>query len=43
MMVRMLEDILCITVLMLTPDFLCKKFGVYTSCRRIMGRRCEIE
>lgn len=43
MIVRVLEDILCIAVLILTPDVLCESLGVYRRYRRIMERRHEIE
>lgn len=41
MLLRLTEDILCIIVLILVPCFLREKFGVYTSCQKILERRCD--
>lgn len=39
MLLRLIEDILCIAVLLSIPNFLCEKLGVYTSCQKILERR----
>lgn len=41
MLLRLIEDILCVMVLALVPVFLCEQLAVYTSCQKILERRYD--
>lgn len=38
---KLFEDILCILLLLLTPDFLLNKLGLYNSIETIIKNRME--